>query len=506
MLVSFANFVASGYELTSTYTSDPSTVNKDLWFKHWPEWLRNNIDATCQPAHLLVNSQFFTNQTALSYTLTSIAITEDGASSTSPSLPYLDNVMGDCEVLDITMDFDRSQTQNPTRLAHGGACAIDVRAYSTCTTHGPNGLTRFNFSSLYNPEQGFDSPGSSSLIGTNATAKASLWWAQQLLLSYWFDTNIALYKAVGDPYSTYNSGRGIQQGAANFYRIASQQDIEKLDFFALWFEFTGTEDKTYYMGNRLSVLSFLEEPNMAGSFGPPIWLQADKLAKAMYSAVMTDLGQVSLPRSSNIVADPGVLHTFSKDLALIHDTAYIIGTPSELHGVVLDGTYEDLRDSIGSGPLKITPSVISTNYLCSVPKLKSTGNIFISILLADLVLLNAAWVVYCLIVERFFVRSPTAGYCEGCLRSMHELQPLGAVHKSNVSSAPSLPSLGFHAGSFATGYERVQPRATETSAPGFEPVQLRRTGSLERGYDPVQLRGNESSESLVGRAEPPGRS
>ena len=142
---------------------------------------------------------------------------------------------------------------------------------------------------------------------------------------------------------------------------------------------------------------------------------------------------------------------------------------------VLNGTFEDLRTSVESGPLYIMPSVISTNYLCSVPRMKSTGSIFISILLADLVLLNAVWVVYCLIVGWFFLRSPTANYCEGCINIMHELQPLRAIPKSNASPVPKLPVLEFESASSTNGYE---------------PVQLRRAGS---------------SESLVGSADQPGR-
>ena len=225
---------------------------------------------------------------------------------------------------------------------------------------------------------------------------------------------------------------------------------------------------------RNSVKAFLQEPEQAGTHGPPIWRQADRLAKSIYSAVMTDLGQTRLPPSNNIVANADTLQKFSERFPSLNSVGYVVGLPY-LSILVPNGTFDDLRASVDSGPLDITPSVISTNYLCSVPLMKSTGSVFVTILLADLVFLNAAWYIYCVIVGWFFVRSPTANYCEGCLNTMHEFQPLKDVRKSHASSAPMLPAL-----------------------------ELDRASSF-RGYEAVQMQRRGSSESLADREEQPGR-
>jgi hypothetical protein len=327
VLISFANFVASGYDLTSVYASDPNTVNQDLWFKHWPAWLTNNINATCEPANLPVNSQFFTNKTGLSHTLTSITTTENGVSSKSPSLPYLNNILDDCRIFNITMDFDCSPVQNPTQLGQS-LCNVDTRAYSTCTIDGPNGHAVFNISSVYNPFQPSFVPGSSSLLATNITSQASLWWAQQLLTTYWYDTDVTTYELIGNGSTEYNSNKEIMQGAANFYRSPSQDDITQLDFFDVWFNFNAhSADGTFYWG-RGSVKPFVEEPDVAGTFGPPVWEQADNLAKSVYSAIMTDFGQTQLPRSSNIVASTKALQTFSERFPTLRNQPWIVGTPT----------------------------------------------------------------------------------------------------------------------------------------------------------------------------------
>ncbi|KAL9117268.1 MAG: hypothetical protein Q9187_006197 [Circinaria calcarea] len=67
-----------------------------------------------------------------------------------------------------------------------------------------------------------------------------------------------------------------------------------------------------------------------------------------------------------------------------------------------------------TGKVEITPSVIFAKYLCQVPQRKSGGSLFLSILLADLVLLQALWKVVNFTVSTYVVRkNPTRNYCLG---------------------------------------------------------------------------------------------
>jgi len=69
-----------------------------------------------------------------------------------------------------------------------------------------------------------------------------------------------------------------------------------------------------------------------------------------------------------------------------------------------------------------------------VPRLKPIGDIFISVLLADLVLLQAAWKLFVLLVDKILVhRHPEARYCEGCLESQQDTSD----DMSKVVHAPS---------------------------------------------------------------------
>lgn len=178
---------------------------------------------------------------------------------------------------------------------------------------------------------------------------------------------------------------------------------------------------------------------------------------------MTDLGQMSLPNASNVLTNSAVLRKYADRISPLRNRNSTIGIPT-LYEQLPDGTYDSLRAGIGAGPLDLTPSVISTNYLCSVPQMKSFGNLFVSILLADLVFLNAIWFIFCLVVDRFFIRSPSANHCEGCLNGHNDLVPLRDLRKSNASSTPSLYPI---------------PNETEAFSTGYQPLQNQRVGSPE---------------------------
>ena len=133
----------------------------------------------------------------------------------------------------------------------------------------------------------------------------------------------------------------------------------------------------------------------------------------------------------------------------------MFGVP-DLCDQIPNGTYNDLRNSI-PGRLEVTPSIISTNYLCSVPHRKSIGNLIISILVADLVLLKTAWAVYTFIVGKIFLRGPTANYCPGCLSRSGP----SAATRRYLAKLPSLDMATTKSSS--TMYEPMQQGAMDST-------------------------------------------
>lgn len=105
------------------------------------------------------------------------------------------------------------------------------------------------------------------------------------------------------------------------------------------------------------------------------------------------------------------------------------------------------------GPLIVQPSVISAQYICQVPCMRSAFNLTMALLTADLVFLQAAWTLYTLVAGWWLRRKdPASDCCSGCLgmtandpgqQSKIELlthgqgapgKPYGAAHQGEVET------------------------------------------------------------------------
>ena len=169
---------------------------------------------------------------------------------------------------------------------------------------------------------------------------------------------------------------------------------------------------------------------------PYIWVQADTLAKSFYSAVLADLGQ---NLTETFVSNGDLLQQNSNFRNMGNDTdvetKWLKAGPAR-------SSYNDLKDS--TGPLTIKPSTIYAQYFCQIPELKSGGSLFIAVLVADLVFLQALWKILTWSTTMWLAHSnEKANYCEGCLRSMghgHELSSRATT--SQYHSVPDArPSL-----------------------------------------------------------------
>jgi hypothetical protein len=88
--------------------------------------------------------------------------------------------------------------------------------------------------------------------------------------------------------------------------------------------------------------------------------------------------------------------------------------PKRSQYIYINESYDAFRSL--TGPLGTKNATILTQYLCSVPKKKSTGTMLLAILIADLVFLQAAWKLYsCIAHGIVFRRDPTATGFKGCM-------------------------------------------------------------------------------------------
>ena len=411
VLFSLLNYVTSGFILINENTSNPNgTDGADGWMQHLPSYFTTNSKSICQPVTLPVGSTLFTNQSALTYTLTAAWQTApDGANTYAASLPYSNNVLEDCFVWAIGIDLESFDALRGNQMAFVEWIAT-VNSYITCSIYGPNGKQKFNLTQAYNyvpesvPIVNVTSFLATNFISRNRETRASLWWGETLLSLYWdfltFDVRaITWADRFVNRTSVYKGG--LQYTPRLPY---GKGDLADLSFFNLDYRFLITPDTPHdgpvaiwpessQMGENGNDASWLIKKAMY----PNIWETADKLAKAAWSTVLTDLGQVSV--KPNILTDPNLLKAWS---AQVGNTTVAINIINPIPG---PATEPYLTSGYTTGPLKVTPSTFSAEYLCQVPKRKSIGNLILTIVVADLVLLQALWQLYKLLVDTFFLNT-----------------------------------------------------------------------------------------------------
>ncbi|KAF9770748.1 hypothetical protein IL306_011647 [Fusarium sp. DS 682] len=408
VLFTFMNFASSSYELIVQNSIDPNaTVAGRGWLQRYPSFLTTKVQPKCQPATLPVNSEFFTNNTALTYTLTSVwEQGKEGQRAISPALTYHRNVLQNCSVYSVEIDFASiDRAGNQIAFCEWGAV---VRSYISCKIDTPAGEVLFNFTQTYDyvPDStSFDSLRKSlgtGFLSRNQTTQASLWWGESLMSTYWGEITLMLQDQRG-AYKDDDSKIELNKGTISFTANESYPDIEDLRFFKLDYRFYGKEISEVACCPKLPSPLSAKILNESDTY-PNIWLKADALAKATYSTILVDLGQTV--SKNNILTDSKLLTRFTSNFS----TARMANLKS---GPATD-SYEALKKM--TGPLGVTPSVIATTYICQVPRLKAAGNLIVAIIVADIVLLQAVWQLYKLATEAYLSKKGSDPVpCERCL-------------------------------------------------------------------------------------------
>ena len=184
VLFSVINIASSGFELGVQYSSNPNaTVEQDI-FSKWPIILSSNVRSSCQPANIPLNTALYTNNTALTYTVTEVR--QNGAFL--PSLIYYANPLENCSIEGITIDlssYDRTAAQ-----AAVAAYGVKGQANVLCTL--PGGIL-VNLTASYNlvPPSATVWWGQTAFC-RNATTKASLWWGESMLTVFWSELSLMM--------------------------------------------------------------------------------------------------------------------------------------------------------------------------------------------------------------------------------------------------------------------------------------------------------------------------
>lgn len=289
----------------------------------------------------------------------------------------------------------------------------------TCSFHdktsGRN--TYVNLTTSFDAVPAGDTDGHSSaprwLVATDRWKRASLWWGESLL-SWWWATVSASMTYHQDV--TANKAP-FRKCILNWYPNENSTDIMSSNFmhgaYACIIDDGDGQFHTTYWANYTEGATLEELYSARNNFGQKnlILPGTYRLARAMYSTVMSDLGQDIDPKL-NALLRPESLQDFTSGIN--YSMKWRTGQPWWIVFQPGPATadYEQLKDS--TGELEVTPSVISTRYSCQIPKRKSAASLVLSIFVADVVLLQVAWAAFVLVVGFCMRNRYQVNHCEGC--------------------------------------------------------------------------------------------
>ncbi|ROW07258.1 hypothetical protein VMCG_03807 [Cytospora schulzeri] len=436
VLVSFLNVAASGYELAAITSTDPNkTLSDSTWFANWPTWLASTR-ASCAAATMPLQTGLYTNKTALLYTLVSVwRYDQLGNQMKLGSLVYYNNPLSNCNVSSIQVDISSDLTAGQAALTQVGAT---MTATVVCLVNRPEGPTYVELVTTYDPIQPEQSAQTCLFLGANATNLASLYWGDSIMRLYWtevvmkyFDENVHSNK----PYYNF----AVTLNRDHLPEPATADDLEDMDFIrasACWLmplNSTGIQHNTDFCDDN--TLSVLAQGTTHQKPVPSVWQPMSVLGKGMWFTVLADMGRDD-DAMPNMLSHPDLLESLTANMSVVNETITSAWAWSLRRKVTSLAPFVASQSTTNNTELQIYPSVLETNYICQVPKLKTTGTLIVSILVADLVLLQAIWKIYVLSVDRFFIsKREDLKYCEGCASKPREQPgiPLGDVNPQRAT-------------------------------------------------------------------------
>ena len=413
-LVSFLNLATAGYQLVSiTSTDGNETQSTQTWFDRWPSFMVGKMQASCESAVIPLDSQFYTNNSALAHVLTGVWRTDETGQTTNfGSLVYQNNLLANCSINWLLIEINgMSRPAGSIAIQQTGAT---LTAFTRCGIS--SGLV-LGVTTSYDllPDMVYPSlVPFFSFLTRNSTGKSSLYFGEPLLAMYWIQLTNAYQLENQKSGSHYFKGT-ITLGRSQLAPTTAEE-IKSIDFFdsvtCYFVPFNGT--------GMVSVIDFCRTSPDHTSLGsvmsdglsplPDIWQPADFLAKSLYYSVMADLGQHYL----NPLVDPDLLEYFTQNFSDFTAAQSPWGDNIVPNWGLANQSYT--AQNASSYNLGINASTISTSYLCQIPQLKSSGTLVFAVLVADLVLLQGLWTLFKLMVDGCLINKTRMKSCEGCVR------------------------------------------------------------------------------------------
>ncbi|KAK1851836.1 hypothetical protein CCHR01_05531 [Colletotrichum chrysophilum] len=396
VVFSLVNFSSNGFYLKTIYTeslNDTEASFHSRWFQKRRFNWQNDMNAEYQPHLLTVGSSFFTSNLEFDYKVKSIKPRQTDTErvmdhlANLPAIGYRNTTLEDCHLDTLKINLIKSDNAQPPSwwLSWGRST---VAASLRCVVISDSGLVDVTIDAEYSGES-------------------------DVIYDYVLD----------DDYETRSS--------LSFTANRTTKDIRSNSFFNLQWWLAFSKAQILHSGMQdLGDTGYDSDFFVAAPFAEGL-----HYGRIMHSLFAMDLGNCN---ASNILLDEDGLqyaimapdNKFRREGGLLNDSATIGGlNPSRFNEIPAPGailgrggdigltplneTYAKFRSK--TGPLLCKDATIMAEYLCSVPQQKSPAVMFLAILLADLVFLQADWKLFQLAAGSAATRgNADAMVCRGC--------------------------------------------------------------------------------------------
>ncbi|KAF5535783.1 hypothetical protein FNAPI_11964 [Fusarium napiforme] len=307
-----------------------------------------------------------------------------------------------------------------------------LRASLSCQVDTPGGTTTVNLTTTYDVN-GIDNDVSTAFPGRNETAKPSLWWGESLLAWH----SIALTNDM------HVANERMTQTSLQFTR-GTFPSRKEINCFFVPFSNNGVSPNVYYCSReKMNNTHMIEQLSKADDSDqlmplPGIWISADNLAKAFYLTILADLGQTD--SGPNILDNAELLAHSTKEYEAIRDRTPIWGDNLRVNTTEGLAHHAFTSQDLSRKNLGIEPSVISTTFLCQIPRLKSRPTLIVSVIINTILILSALWRLYQFLINAILYRNdPEIMNCAGCAapsKEENEAMYLSG-QSSQISASPS---------------------------------------------------------------------
>ncbi|KAI1359654.1 hypothetical protein F5Y08DRAFT_332165 [Xylaria arbuscula] len=402
VIVLFVNIETQSYELVATPTGNISGSQVESSHSNsLLKFLSRDSSMSCGYTALPVNSEIFTKNYTLPYTITRVwQQNTDETSDNQGALSYREHALNDCNITKVAITVNGKYTQSPLLCARSRVGLV-IKAQVTCAIvvdKMKNVKTYFNLEGTYNWLD--DSP---KFLLRNDTSSPSLFWGQSVLELYCFVTaqayfNASLGESWGYPSPNTYSGY-IELTRHSTASVGDADEVLSDDFFDIY----------CYTEQNVCIQTTIPTLSQGGGFGageygspyPSIWPAVNILGKAMWFTIMTDLGQknITVP---NMLLDRNLVANLTSNMTnevnaftdLQESTATRV-TPLTLDPNLANKSFDP--SVIPAPALGVNSSYFSTTYICQKPALKPLSTRFIAILSSSLIFLHTIWNVFWLV-------------------------------------------------------------------------------------------------------------